>query len=443
MAKKEFEEHVKKLLSDFGLINQYEEVEKIISKAQGKNYYSTKIPSGKYAYFFKAGKFITPTIVRIVVQNKYGKYLKNKSILFTPIYLPGQDRIVTLTYWGKYKEFFKEEENQVIQFTSDLTCYPSGRCKYKKIDSESSDNKLRNILGLYWTFSLSLPYEERNLLFGNIFITVGNDKLSLSKIYHTFIVKQGNDIKYLDINFSFKKCEKCSLKQDEYLSFLLIKELEGINKNNKEIIHNKEIIPYHDKGHFKEIDVLNKLAFLILRSMYLRRSIDNLDYLNIGNYKEFRQIFYDLFNKLIINSISSTSNINVNFDIDKWLKSWIKSEDLEIRSNGRSIRMFIVDDVGDIIFVHPLITVSFLDNKKNAEIYESIVNNVLGKSMKRKEFIKTLNTPSQNFLSLKEKLRKFLDYNNLYDDGDVHKIINTFKSIYTSVLLSKLDVQSN
>jgi hypothetical protein len=72
MAEKEHEEHVKKLLSEFGLINQYEEVEKIISKAQGKNYYSTKIPSGKYAYFFKAGKFITSTIVRRVFQNKYG-----------------------------------------------------------------------------------------------------------------------------------------------------------------------------------------------------------------------------------------------------------------------------------------------------------------------------------------------------------------------------------
>jgi len=437
MAEKEHEEHVKKLVSDFGLINQYEEVKKIISKAQGKNYYSTMIPSGKYAYFFKVGKFITSTIVRRVFQNKYGKYIKN-SIQFTPIYIPGQDRIVTLKYWGKYKEFFEEEENQVIQFTSDLTCYPSGICEYENIVSESSDNKLRNILGLYWTFSLSLPYEERNLLLGNTFITVGNDKLSLSKIYHTFLLKQDNDIEYLDINFLFKKCIKCSLKQDEYLSFLLIKELEGINKNNKETI----LIPYYNKGHFKEIDMLNKLAFLILRSMYLRRSIDNLDYLNIGNYKEFRHIFYDLFNKLIVNSISSTSNINVKFDIDKWLESWIKSEDLEIRSNGRSIRMFIVDDVGDIIFVHPLITVSFLDNKKNAEIYDSIVNNVLGKSMKRKEFIKTLNTPSQNFLSLKEKLRKFLGYNNL-QYVDVSNIINTFKSIYTSVLLNKLDVQSN
>ncbi|WCM38411.1 hypothetical protein GO599_13800 [Sulfolobus islandicus] len=174
----------------------------------------------------------------------------------------------------------------------------------------------------------------------------------------------------------------------------------------------------------------------------MRRRINDLDYLNIGNYKEFKQKFHDLFNKLIINGISSMSNINVNFDVNEWLKSWLKSEDLEIRNNGRSIRMFIVDDLGDIIFVHPLITISFLNNKKNAEIYELIVNNVLGKSIERKEFIKTLNTPSHNFLSLTEKLRKFLDYNSL-EYPDVSNIINTFKGIYASVLLNKLDVQSN
>ncbi|WCM38410.1 hypothetical protein GO599_13795 [Sulfolobus islandicus] len=224
MAKKEHEEHVKKLISDFGLSNQYEEVKKIISKAQGKNYYSTIIPSGKYAYFFKAGKFITSTLVKRVFQNKYRKYLKN-SILFIPIYLPAQDRIVTLKYWGKYKDFFKEEVNQVIQFTSDLTCYPSGICEYENLVDESSDNKFRNIIGIYWTFSLSLPYDERNLLLGNTFITVGNDKLSLFKIYHTFIVKQGKDIRYLDINFSFKKCENHPLEQD-YMTFLLIKHKE-------------------------------------------------------------------------------------------------------------------------------------------------------------------------------------------------------------------------
>lgn len=435
MDEKKHEEHVKKLISDFGLSNQYEEVKKIISKAQGKNYYSTIIPSGKYAYFFNAGKIITSTLVKRVFQNKFRRYLKN-SIQFIPIYLPAQDRIVTLKYWGKYKDFFNEEVNQVIQFTSDLTCYPSGICEYENLADELSDNKFRSIIGIYWTFSLSLPYDERNLLLGNTFITVGNDKLSLFKIYHTFIVEQGKDIRYLDINFSFKKCENHPLEQD-YMTFLLIKHKEfgGTDKNNKET----KLIPYYDKGHFREIDVLNKLAFLILRSMYLRRRINDLDYLNIGNYKEFEREFHNLFNKLIKNGISSMSNINVNFDVDKWLKSWLKSEDLEIRNNGRSIRMFIVDDLGDIIFVHPLITISFLSNKKNAEIYELIVNNVLGKSIVRKEFIKTLNTPSHNLISLKERLRKFLNYNSL-EYVDVSNIINTSKGIYTSVLLNKLDV---
>lgn len=426
MNKKDHEEHVKKLSSDFGLSNEYMEVKEILNK----NGYNT---SGRYAYFFNAGN-VTSNIVKRVFLNDYEKYSRN-DVQFIPIYIPVQDRIVTLKYWGKYKKFFSAETNEVIQFASDLTCYPSGICNFEELDKELRDDEIKKALGLYWTFSLSLPYEERNLFLGNTFITVGNDELKISKIYHTFIVEQGNNFNYLDINFTLKKVQKP--KEQNYMTFILIKSivLESINKNNNK--YNKEIklVPYYDKGHFNDVDIYSRLAFLILRSMYLKKTIDNFDFLNIGNLKEFKKIFDDLFKKLII----INNNINIKFDVEELFKG----KDLEIRKNGRSIRMFIIDDKGDIIFVHPLIAISFLSDSKNSEIYEILVNNILGNSMKRKEFIKTMldNYSSRHHLLL-ENVRNLLGYNKL-EYIELPKMIRMFKNIYTSVLLNKLDGISN
>ncbi|MBB5254132.1 hypothetical protein [Sulfurisphaera ohwakuensis] len=415
------ESHVQKLLASAGMIDYYKEFVNIIS--------DSSINSGNYAYYFNISNIIGAKNIKRVFLGKYSYYLRN-SVQFIPIYSPALDRIVTLKYWGKYKDFFQNYTDIIIQFDSILTCYPSSICEYQNPATYLDDPNVRKALGLYWTFSISPPYNERNPLLGNTYVIVGNDSLHIFKIYHTYVKNSKNGVEYLDINFGLKAAK--NMIDDNYMTYFIIKDLE-IEKNNKK--ESIEFIPYLTKNHFNDTDIMTRFAFLILRSMYLRKSINELDFLNLGNLDEFKQLFTEFIKKVELAMYSSNFKIKIN--IDNLTHLLFEDENLEFRNNGNLIPMFIIDNMGDIIFVHPLITISFLTNKKKKETYEKIIN-IFKDSITRKEFLKALKE-KRNILSLSSEMEKKLKCK--LDYVDVVNIKKMFESIYTSVLLNKNNVK--
>ncbi|QGA69057.1 hypothetical protein [Sulfolobus sp. E11-6] len=425
-----YEHHVKTLLLNLGLGNQYNE--SIIGKVKySDNNTCPSIQSGKYGYFFNIKDIVkSKTIRRLWLNNDYNRFLSNKAS-FIPIYIPAQDRIMSLKYWGKYQNFFHKETNFNVEFTNELECHPSGICEYEDLRNELDDPMIKKAFGLHWTFSIGLPYIERNIFLGNIFISVGNNDILILKMYHTYVEVSGSNVKYMDINFKTQTVNNVVLEDKDYITYFLVK-VKRLGEFDREMIY---FVPYQkDEKHYKDIEVFTRLAFLVLRAMYLKKGIDEYDYLNIGNIKEFKEIF----NSVIMKFISS-HNYRMNINID----DLILDESLEFKKGEYSIRMFVIDDNNDIIFIHPLITLSFLNanNENMLGLYSAIVNNVMRKSKLRKEFIYNLNN-LHKFIDLRDKLINIIGGKGLkLEYGDVPHILKMFEKIYYSVLLNKYNVK--
>lgn len=435
------EDHVKSLLKAANMIHYYEDVVKIISTYMSKSSINVTLTAGKYVYRFDIEKQVSANVVSRVFKGKYDINLKN-SVQFIPIYSPDLDRVVTLKYWGEYKDSYNDLKNLVIEFRENLDCKPSGICEYSRPLSTRNCEELRRSMGLYWTFSLSLPYKYRNPLLGNIYVIVDDDELILSKIFHTLAFGKNHkfSILYNDLSATASHCRIDS----NYLTYFVIYTLK-IRKNGK-IEKDLECVPYlrgkESNDHFSESDFLFRIAFFILRSMYLRRKVEETypDILYIGSISEFKSLFMKVFNML--KSELSGFNINVKINFDQMIHKIFNDEELKFGSKGQEIEMFVRDKEDNIIFVHPYLTTLFLTDKNRADIIKDVVTEFKD-PLTRKELLRTIldllrrNGTTTGIFDVSDKLKRLVP--SLDSNSDIPFLVQTFKKVYESVVLNKID----
>ncbi|MEJ2779608.1 hypothetical protein WIW89_01530 [Stygiolobus sp. CP850M] len=409
---------------------------------------------GKTLYFFRIEDIISPKILGRIFFGFYNDPLKS-SVTFAPAYSPYLDRTLTLKYWGNYHELFHRELfgnsiSYVLRFDSDVISRPSGIMDFgNSSPSIINDFEIRKTLGIYWTFSLGLPYDLKNPFLGNLFLRVGDNWISISNIFHTYVTKSNGHIEYLDLNFDRKAIEREDLEpslDQDYFSYFFIKQynlyLEAGSPKKRETV---KVVGY-DSSKFKDIGVNweHKLVLMALRKMLIQRRLDDEDVINIGNVKEISRCLNTL-----LQLISKESSIPMKFNVGKMLDEIV--EDLGSRMNGREVKVFLKDNNDDIIFVHPALFAKAFVEKEMNEIYDSLIHNVFIDSQKRKKFLrlvgkvvtnkKPTQTHSRNNINVRNvdiivkyhpDLKQLLGYDKLHPDESI-KILDVFKYIFNSI----------
>lgn len=430
------EEHVKSLLRAAGMMNYYEDVAKIISRYISKNPTNPTFNAGKFVYRFDIEDLIYAKVVSRVFKGKYDISLKN-SVQFIPIYSPSLDRTVTLKYWGEHKDMYSELKNVVLEFNNDLKCMPSGICEYSTPLRIHSD-ELERAMGLYWLFSLHLPYNYRNPLIGNTYVVVDDNELYLFKIFHTVAVNENFGVNLSDIYFKLSDIPSNCKIEDNYLTYLLIHTLKI--GNDGKLQQGQECIPYSKStGRFDESDLIFRVAFLVLRTMYRRRNVQQTypDILYVGSVSEFKRLFTQ-----VLKTVRTRSGFNIGSEFDQRVHRLFIDSELEFKNGYQAIRMFVLDKSDGIVFVHPYLTTLFLTDKGKADIINDVVNTFTDPSARKdllSELLGLANKGSAiSIFDVRNRLKRRLP--SLDQDSDIPFLVQTFKKVYESVVLNKADV---
>ncbi|BDB99620.1 hypothetical protein [Saccharolobus caldissimus] len=414
-----------------------------------EQYYEIKdkinhIDGGNIVYFFNIKDIVGPNIIKRIFPWKGNVF---NTGMFIPIYDSRQDRIVTLKYWGKFKDFYQQEvSNKVVKYYKSLYCYPSGICEYenkgKVLDDMKNEEEriLTEIYGTYWVSSLSLPYNESNIFRGNIYIYVGNEFLSIFKIYHTFVNIHNDEAEYLDANLNFNKIKLYDNIDKDLITYLLIKKItiEKLSNNKCKINYEYFLTEYYNRSgrYYNKMDIKSRFVLMVLRTMYITR-FDKDDFLKIGSFQELNNYM-----KRISELIQKRNNslIKINFYLaDK--------EDIEdiFSFNHHNIKIFVVDNKDNIVFIGPEITnIAFEDE----QLYNLLIDKIFKNDSNRKKFLQILSqfslhndkfklgveVKNQLTLKIKDQLSKILNYNLGYEE--IGKIINKMKNMYKSRLLN-------
>lgn len=402
------------------------------------------IDGGNIVYFFNIKDIVSPNIIKRVFLWKGNVF---NTGMFIPIYSSGQDRIVTLKYWGKFKDFYQQEvPNKVVKYDKRLNCYPSGICEYenrgKVLDDIKNEEEriLSEIYGTYWVSSLSLPYDESNVFRGNIYIYVGNEFLSIFKIYHTLANIYNGEGEYLDANLNFNKIKLYNNVDKDFMTYLFINKItiEKLSDNKCKINYENFLTEYYNRNsrYYNKMDIKSRLILMVLRTMYATR-FDKDDFLKVGSFQELTNYM-----KRISELIQKRNNslIEINFHLtDK--------EDIEdmFSFNHYNVKILVVDNKDNIVFIGPEITYMAFEDE---QLYNLLIDKVFKNDSNRKKFLQILSQLSlhnakfkpsvgvknQLILKIKDQLSKILNYNLGYDE--TVKIINKMENVYKSRLLN-------